>query len=121
MPIIKSAIKRMRQTTKRRAQNVTTKRNLRAAIKTFVADKKQANLSLAQSKLDIAVKKNLISKNTAARKKAQLVRQAKEAAKLTPKTPEKKPKITKKTTAVKKPAAKSTTQKTVKKSVKSTK
>jgi ribosomal protein S20 len=79
MPIIKSAIKRMRQTEKRRARNVTAKRNLRQALKNFIASKGTDDLRKAQSELDTAVKKNIISKNTAARKKSQLARQAKEA------------------------------------------
>jgi len=79
MPIIKSAIKRMRQTEKRRARNVTTKRNLRTALKAFFTTKSTEDLRKAQSELDTAVKKNVMDKNTAARKKAQLVRQAKEA------------------------------------------
>ena len=109
MPIIKSAIKRMRQTEKRRARNVTTKRNLRTALKAFFGSKSTDDLRKAQSELDTAVKKNIMSKNTAARKKAQLAKQAKEAGakpaakkattKATPKPVAKKP-------AVKKPAAK---------------
>jgi ribosomal protein S20 len=126
MPIIKSAIKRMRQTIKRRAQNVTTKRGLKTAVKAFVGDKSKENLSAAQSKLDIAVKKNLLSKNTAARKKAQLARQAKEAAKPSAKPADKKPATVKKTAAVKKavtkkPTAKAATKKAVKKTTKTTK
>jgi len=96
MPIIKSAIKRMRQTAKRRTRNVTTKRNLKDAVKAFLAKPTATGLSAAQSELDTAVKKNILPKNTAARRKAQLSRVAKEAGvKLA---------TTKKTTA--KPAAK---------------
>jgi ribosomal protein S20 len=79
VPIIKSAIKRMRQTTKRRARNVTAKRNLKGAVKAFLASPDAKNLSAAQSELDTMVKKNLLPKNTAARRKAQLSRVAKEA------------------------------------------
>lgn len=115
MPIIKSAIKRMRQTEKRRARNVTAKRSLRTALKSFLTTKSTEDLRKAQSELDIAVKKNLMSKNTAARKKVQLVKQAKEAgAKPAAKTVAKKatvkvkkPTTAKKTTtAAKKPVAK---------------
>jgi len=116
MPIIKSAMKRMRQTIKRRARNVATKRDLRVALKNFTATKASESLSKAQSEIDKAVKKNLMSKNTAARKKAQLAKIAKEAnvatkkpatrstAKAAPKTATKKP-------AAKKPAAKKPTTK----------
>lgn len=111
MPIIKSAIKRMRQTFKRRARNMSAKRDMRTAVKAFAADKSTDTLSKAQSELDKAVKKNIINKNTAARRKAQLAKQAKEAgtkAKAAPKkVTAKKP--TAKTAAkavAKKPAAK---------------
>lgn len=79
MPIIKSAIKRMRQTTKRRARNVSAKRDLKTAVKAFLAKPDAKGLSAAQSELDKMVKKNLLPKNTAARRKAQLARKAKEA------------------------------------------
>lgn len=126
MPIIKSAIKRMRQTAKRRARNVTAKRNLRDAVKAFVAKPNAKNLSAAQSELDRMVKRNLLPKNTAARRKAKLARTAKEAgvkptaAKKTTTTPKatkpaaKKPATKKsvaKKPAAKKPAAKKTTSK----------
>src|SRR5688572_26104656 len=79
MPIIKSAIKRMHQAAKRRARNVTTKRDLKAAVKAFVAAPTPENLSKAQSTIDKAVKKNILEKNTAARRKAGLVAIAKAA------------------------------------------
>lgn len=122
MPIIKSAIKRMRQTEKRRARNISTKRTLRTALKDFFASKSTEDLRKAQSALDVAVKKNVMDKNTASRKKAQLARTAKEAgAKPTAvkKAPAKaaakpaakpaaakKPAATKKAAPAKKPAAK---------------
>jgi ribosomal protein S20 len=90
MPIIKSAIKRMRQTAVRRSRNVQTKRELRDALKAFnaavekavadgKADKVMEALSHAYSKLDTAVKKNVLDKNTAARRKATLSKKAKTA------------------------------------------
>ena len=109
MPIIKSAIKRMRQTTKRRARNVTTKRNLKSAVKAFLAKPDAKNLSAAQSELDTMVKKNLLPKNTAARRKAQLSRVAKEAGVKTGATTKKA------TTAAKKPATKAAAKPTAKK------
>ena len=120
MPIIKSAIKRMRQTISRRARNLKTKRSVRTALKSFTAEKTIDNLSKAQSELDKAVKKNLLSKNTAARKKAQLAKAAKEAGatitkKSVAKKAEKPTAETEKKTAksTKKPAAKKgTTKKT---------
>lgn len=79
MPIIKSAIKRMHQTAKRRARNIATKRDLKDAVKAFFTAPSTKGLQAAQSELDTAVKKNLMTKNTAARRKARLVRVAKDA------------------------------------------
>lgn len=124
MPIIKSAIKRMHQSNKARVRNQQTKRGLKAAIKSFTTKMTGVSLSQAQSEIDKAVKKNLLNKNTAARKKAQLARAAKEAgvkmvasakkaapkeaAKTVKPAAAKKP-VTKKA-AAKKPAAKKTTK-----------
>ncbi len=69
----------MRQTTKRNARNVAVKRDLKSAVKAFIAKPSLSNLSAAQSELDTMVKKNLLPKNTAARRKAQLSRVAKDA------------------------------------------
>ncbi len=79
MPIIKSAIKRAKQTVKRRERNVVTKRVLKDAVKAFNAKPTAATLSAAQSAIDTAVKKNVLEKNTASRRKAQLSKVAKEA------------------------------------------
>lgn len=118
MPIIKSAIKRMRTERKRRARNQSVKRDLKTAVKAFLAKPSAENLQAAQSELDTMVKKNLMPKNTAARRKAKLVRTAKEAgvkpaAAKTAKPAAKKPaaktaakKPATKTAAAKKPAAK---------------
>lgn len=79
MPIIKSAIKRMHQAATRKARNQQTKRSLKTAVKAFSASMTADNLSKAQSEIDKAVKKNILPKNTAARKKAQLAAAAKAA------------------------------------------
>lgn len=120
MPIIKSAIKRSKQSSKRRERNIESKRALKVATKDFLATPSATTLAKAQSELDKAVKKGLLKKNTAARRKARLARIAKEqgvtlekSAKVTPKktatakkvTPEKKP-ATKKAAAAKKPVTK---------------
>ena len=82
MPIIKSAMKRVRQQKVRRARNVETKTSVRKQIKLFRADvtatdvkKAQAELVKAISELDRAVKKGVLHKNTASRKKSQLTRE----------------------------------------------
>jgi len=110
MPIIKSAIKRMKQTIVRRERNVGIKKNIKAATKAFVAKPSADTLSKAQSELDKAVKKGLIKKNTAARRKAKLAAAAKTAGvKLADSS--KKTTATAKKAPAKKPAAKKTTAK----------
>lgn len=79
MPIIKSAIKRAKQATKRRERNVVIKKGIKGAVKAFLAKPSAKNLSAAQSELDNAVKKGLLKKNTAARRKANLSKVAKNA------------------------------------------
>lgn len=132
MPIIKSAIKRMRQTATRRARNVSVKKDFRSAIKAFLASPTAEGLKKAQSELDTAVKKNVLQKNTASRKKANLVKAAKAAgvkveasakkavkpaekaakpAKKTASKAEAKPKTAAKKPAVKKASAKKATMK----------
>jgi ribosomal protein S20 len=103
MPIIKSAIKRAKQTIKRNARNVGIKRDIKEATKAFLAKPSAATLSAAQSEIDTAVKKKLLKKNTAARRKSNLSKIAKEAGvKLS----------TGKKTAAKAPVAKATPAKT---------
>ena len=79
MPIIKSAIKRAKQTIKRRDRNVGIKRDIKSAVKAFTEKPSAATLSTAHSEIDTAVKKKLLKKNTAARRKAGLAKIAKEA------------------------------------------
>ena len=79
MPIIKSAKKAARQATKRTAHNVEIKKSIKTALKAFKADPTPENLSRAQSEYDKAVKKDLLKKNTASRRKAALARFAKAA------------------------------------------
>jgi len=124
MPIIKSAIKRAKQTIKRRDRNVGIKRDIKEATKAFVAKPSAKGLSAAQSEIDTAVKKGLIKKNTAARRKANLSKIAKNAgvkletgkkapAKAAPKVVAAKPvaKPVVKKVPVKKPAIKAATAK----------
>jgi len=104
MPIIKSAIKRMKQTVKRRERNIGIKRDIKSAVKAFLAKPTSEGLSQAHSELDTAVKKKLIKKNTVARRKSQLARVAKDAGvKLAPVKKAAKPATAK--PAVKKEAA----------------
>lgn len=79
MPIIKSAIKRMHQTAKRRARNVKVRKSLKNALKVHSLKVTGDNLKSAQSQIDRAVKKNLLNKNTAARMKSSLSAKSKAA------------------------------------------
>jgi ribosomal protein S20 len=109
MPIIKSAKKAARQAEKRTEHNVEIKKAIKAALKAFKANPTPETLAKAQSEYDKAVKKDLMKKNTAARRKAKLHDIAKKAGvKLEKKAA--KPAVTK-ATAAKKPAAKATTKK----------
>lgn len=79
MPIIKSAKKRVRVSTKATIRNAKTKRTLRESVKAFhvsLSTGKTDKITEAQNKaysaIDVAAKKNVLHKNKAARKKSQL-------------------------------------------------
>ena len=81
MPNIKSAIKRVKTTEKRNAQNNMIKSDMRTAVKkaeaAVVINDATAAVSTyaeAASKLDKAAAKGLIHKNAAARKKSRLMK-----------------------------------------------
>lgn len=96
MPIIKSAIKRAKQAIRLRDHNRDIKKDIKEATKSFIAEPTKESLSKAQSELDKAVKKGLIKKNTASRRKSNLSKVAKKAGASTAK-----PKIAKKKAASK--------------------
>ena len=79
MPIIKSAKKAARQAEKRTANNVRIKKDIKTALKAFKDNPTAENMAKAQSEYDKAVKKGLLKKNTASRRKAALVKIAKNA------------------------------------------
>ena len=124
MPIIKSAKMAARQTVKRTEHNKGIKKDIKAALKAFKTNPCLETLAKAQSEYDKAVKKNLLKKNTAARRKARLHAAAKAtgvklvATKKPTTKPATKPaaKTTAKKPAAKKPATKKTTAKETKKS-----
>ena len=79
MPIIKSAIKRMRQAEKRRQHNAIYRKKYKSAVKEtreLVGEKKKEEagkkLIVATKALDKAAKKNIIHKNKASRLKSNL-------------------------------------------------
>ncbi len=82
LPNIKSAIKRVKQSTAANVQNSTTKHAMRTAVRKAEAalDAKDENatglLRDAIKKMDTAARKGLIHKNTASRQKARLTKKA---------------------------------------------
>ena len=112
MPIIKSAIKRAKQTLKRRERNISIKKDIKTAVKAFVAEPSVKTLAAAQSEIDTAVKKGLIKKNNAARRKSALSKIAKKAGVTLEAA--KKPATAKKTAAKKAPAKKPAAKKSEK-------
>jgi len=114
MPIIKSAIKKARQDKKRYAKNIRTKRAFKEVVKAFEAKPNFENLKKVQSRIDTLVKKNILTKNTGARRMKRFSKLAKDAGVKIPAPTKKvnatKPVTTKKTTP-KKPAAKAPTAK----------
>ena len=116
MPIIKSAIKRTKQTLKRRERNISIKKDIKTAVKAFSAEPSTKTLAAAQSEIDTAVKKGLIKKNTAARRKSALSKIAKKAGVTleATKKPAAKPATAKKTAAKKAPAKKPAAKKSEK-------
>lgn len=116
MPIIKSAIKRAKQTLKRRERNIIIKKDIKTAVKAFSAEPSAKTLAAAQSEIDTAVKKGLIKKNTAARRKSALSKIAKKAGVTleAAKKPAAKPATAKKAAAKKAPAKKPAAKKSEK-------
>ncbi len=131
MPIIKSAKKAARQAVKRRNNNQATKKVIRNALKDFRNKPTAEKMAIVQSEYDKAVKKGLMKKNTASRRKANLAKWAKEhnvkiAASKKATAPKAETKVaekpaaktaTKKTVAKKAPAKKATAKKTTTKKV----
>ena len=123
MPIIKSAKKRMKQAEKRRDYNVEVKNVVKKQIKLVKEQiakgsvKSNAELVKAVAEIDLAVKKGVLHKRTAARRKSRLTKAYNATASKPygtenpgkPGTKSSKKKVAKKTTA--KPKAKVATKK----------
>lgn len=119
MPIIKSAMKRARQTIKRRSHNLQVKRavhdDVRAVHSAIESGEAEAIVSAykaAQSEIDRAVKKGTLHRNTAGRRKAQLSAQV---AKATSSSTTTEAKTTKGATSAKKTTTKATAKAPAKK------
>lgn len=72
MPVIKSAIKKLRQDKKREIQNDLKRRSLKSLVNKAKKTPSAKTVQAAFSALDRAVKNNLIHKNKAARTKSSL-------------------------------------------------
>jgi small subunit ribosomal protein S20 len=81
MPVIKSAIKKMRQDKKREIENNVLRVKIDRAIREAKKTKTAKTVSSAVSLVDKGVKKNLLPKNRAARIKSSLSKLSKPAAK----------------------------------------
>jgi small subunit ribosomal protein S20 len=89
MPVIKSAIKKLRQDRKKEVINDQWREKVDAAVKAVKKSHTAKNLDQAFSAIDKATKKNLMHANKAARMKSQI-------SKLVPSTTAKKPTSAKK-------------------------
>ncbi|MCA9405082.1 MAG: 30S ribosomal protein S20 [Candidatus Omnitrophica bacterium] len=76
-----SGVKELRKSQKRRLHNLDIKTDLKKTIKTFVVsvennkkDEAASNLNTVYKKLDKAAKRNILTKNTASRRKAKFSR-----------------------------------------------
>ncbi len=75
MPNIKSAKKRVKVIKRQSEENVPVRGSMRTAVKKVNKDTKNKELlSDAVKKIDTAVSKGVITKNTAARKKSRLMK-----------------------------------------------
>jgi small subunit ribosomal protein S20 len=74
MPLIKSAIKKLRKDRARTIKNKNKKEHLKDLVKDARSDHSVKNLSAAFSALDKAAKTNLIHKNKANRLKSRLAK-----------------------------------------------
>ena len=125
MPIIKSAMKRVRQTAKRRSHNLQVKRAIHADVRAVMDAIEAKDAAAAQtayreavSEIDRAVKKGTLHKGTAARQKSRLNAKVKAAfgdatkpAKVAKAKPAAAKAPAKKAAPAKKPAAKKATAK----------
>ncbi|MGI6330063.1 MAG: 30S ribosomal protein S20 [Bacilli bacterium] len=72
MPNIKSAKKRVKVAERKREENSKVKKTMKTAIKKALTNNNDQSLNEAYKKIDKAVKKGVIKKNTAAKKKSKL-------------------------------------------------
>lgn len=71
MPVLPNAKKAMRSSRKKKKVNDRLRSNMKQALKRLQQEPTEKNLQAAQSAIDKAVKKGVVHKNKAARKKSQ--------------------------------------------------
>jgi small subunit ribosomal protein S20 len=81
LPQRKAGVKDLRQNRRRQMHNLDIKTDLRKTIKKFLssietknASEAQSNLKLVYRKLDKAVKRNILKKNTVSRRKSRFAK-----------------------------------------------
>lgn len=84
MPILKSAIKKLRSDKRRADSNVQPRTKMKNALKRAHSEPSALTIRNAYSTLDRAVKNKLVLKNTAARLKSRLLKFAKGKLKTSP-------------------------------------
>lgn len=79
MPQRKSGITELKKNRKRRMANLDIKTDLKKTVKKYLAsvqvknsEEAKSNLNIVYKKLDKAAKRNILNKNTAARRKSRL-------------------------------------------------
>lgn len=74
MPIIKSAIKKLRKDKKRTVRNKALKRRYKDLVKKALGEPTEENIKKAVSVIDRAAKRNIIHKNKASRLKSRVMK-----------------------------------------------
>lgn len=101
MPVIKSAIKKLRKDRKREKQNDVIRASIKSAISRAKKDKKPESVREAIVLVDKATKKNILHKNKASRVKSSLTKIALPKGKVSAKAPVVKKAAAKKSTPAK--------------------
>ncbi len=79
MPNIKSAKKRVEISAKRKDENIKVKGTMKTAVKKAIQTNDSNDLNDAIKKIDKALKKGIIKKNTASRKKSKIMKNVNKA------------------------------------------
>lgn len=78
MPNIKSAKKRVKVTASNHEENIHVKGAMKTAIKKALKETNEENVKIANKRIDKALNKGIIKKNTAARSKSKIAKKVNE-------------------------------------------